>query len=89
MAYLRNSDPTPSGPAGCIFCDKPAEDRDAANLIVYRGRLAYVILTLYPYNNGHMLVVPYAHANTFEQLDPPRHRGDAGERRHRHAAADV
>ncbi len=68
MAYLRGAD---GPPAGCIFCDYPAEDRDAERLIVQRGRLAYVILNRYPYNNGHMLIVPYAHVPTFEALDPP------------------
>jgi ATP adenylyltransferase len=71
MAYLRQTDSAPSGPTGCIFCDKPAAGRDAEDYIVQRGQLAYVILNLYPYNNGHMLIVPYAHVPTFEALDPP------------------
>ncbi|MCC7361445.1 MAG: HIT domain-containing protein [Anaerolineales bacterium] len=73
MAYLRNADPAagPAGPTGCIFCDLPAQDRDAENLIVHRGALAYVLLNRYPYNNGHLLIVPYAHVSSFEALDPP------------------
>ena len=70
MAYLRSE--TPSGSqSGCIFCDMPAEHRDAENLIVYRGQLVFVILNRYPYNNGHMMVVPYQHASTLEALDAP------------------
>jgi ATP adenylyltransferase len=70
MAYLRSE--TPSGhDGGCIFCDKPAEQHDAQNLIVHRGQLAYVILNLYPYNNGHMLIVPYQHAASLEGLAAP------------------
>jgi ATP adenylyltransferase len=70
MAYLRNETP-PGNSAGCIFCDKPAENNDPDNLIVWRGRLAYVILNRYPYNNGHMMVVPYQHVATLEALDAP------------------
>lgn len=61
----------PPGPTGCIFCDKPAENRDDANLIVFRGENAFVLLNLYPYNNGHLMVVPYTHAPTLEVLDAP------------------
>ena len=63
MAYLRNETSAGNGgnEAGCIFCDKPAEHQDAKNLIVQRGQLAYVILNLYPYNNGHLMVVPRRH----------------------------
>ena len=70
MAYLRNENPSGSR-AGCIFCDLPAEHRDAENLIVHRGQLAYVMLNRYPYNNGHMMVVPYQHVDTLEALDAP------------------
>src|SRR5262249_29500979 len=48
---------------GCIFCDAVTSDGDAGcgRLIVARGGLSYVILNLYPYNNGHLMVVPYRH----------------------------
>ena len=55
---------TKSGPAEpCIFCASAAE-KDAENFIVHRGRLNFVILNRYPYNNGHLMVVPYAHVPT-------------------------
>jgi ATP adenylyltransferase len=56
---------------GCIFCDLPAENRDLDNLIVHRGQRAFVILNRYPYNNGHLMVVPFSHAPSLEQLDAP------------------
>ena len=57
------------GGSGCIFCDKPAEEEDEKNLIVHRGEHAYVILNGYPYNNGHVMVVPYKHVAEFHALD--------------------
>jgi ATP adenylyltransferase len=48
-------------PEGCIFCDKPAEKKDEENLILFRGRHCFVMLNAFPYNNGHMMVVPYRH----------------------------
>lgn len=56
---------------GCIFCDKPAEDDDRANYLLYRGRHAYIILNRYPYSNGHLMVAPYAHVGRLAELDRP------------------
>ena len=55
---------------GCIFCVKPAEDRDADNLILDRSEYGYVLLNLYPYNSGHLMVVPYAHTGDLGALPP-------------------
>jgi ATP adenylyltransferase len=56
---------------GCILCEKPKQKKDKANLILYRGKLGFVIMNLYPYNNGHLMVCPYQHAASLEELDPP------------------
>jgi ATP adenylyltransferase len=53
---------------GCIFCDKPGQDDDAA-LIVHRGETAYVVLNLYPYANGHLMVAPYRHVASPGELN--------------------
>jgi ATP adenylyltransferase len=45
----------------CIFCTLPKNDNDRQNLIIYRGELNFIILNLYPYNNGHLMVVPFRH----------------------------
>ena len=46
---------------GCIFCTKPAENDDREQLILYRGERCFVIMNLFPYNNGHLMVAPYRH----------------------------
>ena len=52
----------------CIFCAKPRSDDGAANLIVHRGRSCFVILNLYPYTNGHLMVAPYDHIGRIQEL---------------------
>lgn len=52
----------------CIFCD-PSADREI-DLVVFRGQRSYVILNLYPYNNGHLMVVPDRHLSALEALTP-------------------
>ncbi len=55
---------------GCVFCDAFAADplSDRENLVLYRGKYCGVIMNLYPYNNGHLMIIPYAHQPTFEGL---------------------
>ena len=52
----------------CIFCAKPAADDDEANLIVHRGEHCFVILNLYPYTNGHLMVAPYEHIGALQEI---------------------
>ena len=56
-------------PSNCILCEKIAENRDRENYILYRGDKSCSMLNLYPYNNGHIMVVPYRHVPSLEQLD--------------------
>lgn len=58
---------------GCLFCDISLEKgksmtKDKKNLILYRGKYCFVLMNKYPYNNGHLMVVPYHHTPTFEGL---------------------
>jgi ATP adenylyltransferase len=58
-------------PAGCIFCLFPAEqgeEVDHRNLIVHRSARSFTILNRFPYNNGHVMVVPRAHVSRLEDL---------------------
>jgi ATP adenylyltransferase len=57
----------------CLFCDisrKTGKNRndDKKNLIIYRGKYCFVMLNKYPYNNGHLMVVPFYHTSSFEGL---------------------
>jgi ATP adenylyltransferase len=52
----------------CIFCAKPAAGDDEANLIVHRGEHSFVILNLFPYTNGHLMVAPYEHVGRLQEM---------------------
>lgn len=60
---------TSTGNESCIFCDKPRAGDDRASLIVHRAEHNYVLLNLYPYTSGHLMVAPYAHVSTLEDAD--------------------
>ncbi len=53
---------------GCIFCEKPKEQCDKDNLIVARFENCFVIMNAFPYNNGHLMVVPYRHVPSLSDL---------------------
>ena len=52
----------------CIFCLKPEDHDDKSHLILYRSKHCYVIMNLYPYNNGHIMVVPFKHVSKLAGL---------------------
>jgi ATP adenylyltransferase len=54
---------------GCVFCDAPRSP-EHESLVLHAGATAYVVLNKYPYNNGHLMVVPYRHVATLNALDP-------------------
>jgi ATP adenylyltransferase len=64
-------------PAGCIFCDFPAAPatEDRRHLIVHRAEHAYVILNRFPYNSGHLMVVPRRHGADLDALPPAEWAG--------------
>ena len=51
----------------CIFCD-PDSHKDVRELIVHRGKTAYVVMNRYPYNSGHLLVIPFRHLSELHDL---------------------
>jgi ATP adenylyltransferase len=68
LAYVK--DASKDAEQECIFCAKPAQDDDEANLIVHRGERCFVILNRFPYTNGHLMIAPYEHRATLSELDP-------------------
>lgn len=66
MPYIEASEPQP----GCLFCRVAAEESDEANHVVYRAQHCFVMLNLYPYNSGHVMVAPYQHTGSFAEIHP-------------------
>jgi ATP adenylyltransferase len=62
MTYLESNKPD-----GCVFCKDSLRQED---LILLEGKSAYVMLNLYPYINGHMMIIPYRHVSKLEDLTP-------------------
>lgn len=55
---------------GCVFCNEIALEDGPENLVVFRGQLAFVILNRYPYTSGHLMVVPFEHNPSLDELEP-------------------
>ena len=53
----------------CIFCAKSAAAEDRKNFIVYRGKYNFVLLNIFPYSCGHLMVAPYRHVATLQDVD--------------------
>jgi ATP adenylyltransferase len=69
MVYIKGENKPAHDEAGedCPFCAAPGKS-DADGLVVARGDLVYAVLNLYPYNSGHLLVVPYRHVPDYTDL---------------------
>lgn len=66
LAYVK--DASKDEQSECIFCAKPAAEDDRASLIVHRGEACFVILNKFPYTNGHLMVAPFRHVATLQEL---------------------
>ena len=64
MDYIEDS----GSESGCLFCNRLTLPDGLENLILHRGELGFVILNRFPYVNGHMMIVPYAHEASLESL---------------------
>tara|TARA_B100000530_G_scaffold254471_1_gene168231 strand:- start:160 stop:624 length:465 start_codon:yes stop_codon:yes gene_type:complete len=65
MDYIKNKEDKNKG---CVFCLKSKQKDDRENLVLFRGSNSFVLMNLYPYNNGHIMVCPYDHIDTTKFL---------------------
>ncbi|MFD8496738.1 HIT family protein [Amycolatopsis sp. NPDC059657] len=65
LAYVQGAKPD----QGCPFCNAPGQS-DEDTLVLARGEWVYALLNLYPYNPGHLMVVPYRHVADYTDLTP-------------------
>ena len=72
MEYIKEKKPDE-----CIFCVLPPENDDAKNRILYRGSACFVIINVYPYSNGHLMVTPYRHLPCLTQANQDEMRETA------------
>jgi ATP adenylyltransferase len=55
----------------CIFCFEKRAAKARENLVLHRGKYAFVMMNRYPYNNGHLMIAPHRHCINLESLSPP------------------
>lgn len=58
---------------GCIFCELKAATNDRESLVLDRGGLCYVLMNRFPYNNGHLMIIPYRHVGELKTLSRDEH----------------
>jgi ATP adenylyltransferase len=54
--------------SSCVFCRLANEDNDQTNFILYRGKFSYIVLNIYPYMSGHLLIIPFSHLSLLSEL---------------------
>jgi len=57
----------------CLFCRMVKQNKDTHNLIIWRGKFCFAVLNKFPYNSGHLMVVPYRHTSKFAKLTDKEH----------------
>ena len=63
MTYIEKAQPS-----GCLFCEAPCTGNDEKDLLVYRGKSVFILMNLYPYNPGHLMIAPYRHIDDLGKL---------------------
>ena len=75
--YVSEAARRPSANGTSVFTRLVEEENDRENLILWRGDEVFVIMNLYPYNNGHLLIVPYREVAAYDRLSPPEQQAVA------------
>lgn len=68
MEYISGID-TAASKKECVFCINTEQTEDRARMILHRGKRCFVIMNIYPYNNGHLMVIPYCHRSDICSVD--------------------
>ena len=71
--YINN--PLSSDSSKCIFCEFVAVKPDKSNLVLYKNEFGFVVMNKYPYNNGHVMVIPNKHTDCFDSLNEKEYAG--------------
>ena len=69
MDYIR----TPKQ-EGCVFCIKHKSNKDKENLILFRGKESFILMNLFPYTNGHIMISPYKHTSNTDFISSRGHK---------------
>src|SRR5579863_10254422 len=68
--YVSSGAPSSASRSECLFCSKAASSDDRANLVVLRAEHNFILLNLYPYTSGHLMIAPYAHVASLQDAEP-------------------
>src|SRR5437867_867559 len=67
--YIESFKPGNKPDEECLFCRVVKENRDKENYLVHRGKKGFIIMNLYPYNSGHLMIAPYKHVGKLNELN--------------------
>jgi ATP adenylyltransferase len=67
--YMDTFKPGNEKDKGCLFCNMANTDKDKENYIIHRSNKCFIVMNLYPYNSGHLMIVPYLHTSSMSEFD--------------------
>ena len=59
---------------GCVFCIKHKSNEDKENLVLFRGKESFILMNLFPYTNGHIMISPYKHTSNTDHISSRGHK---------------